>query len=84
MDDLTKKKSLDDDLRNRLHAAIKEYAANFKAELADGGKGVKTGIRVQGSGVSKMVQSFRDLTVWQRSIEVAVVVYRLTQEISAR
>jgi F-type H+-transporting ATPase subunit alpha len=34
MDDLTKKKSLDDDLRNRLHAALKEYKANFVAELA--------------------------------------------------
>jgi len=34
LDDLTKKKSLDDDLRNRLHAAIKEYKANFQAELA--------------------------------------------------
>jgi F-type H+-transporting ATPase subunit alpha len=34
LDDLTKKKALDDDLRNRLHAAMKEYSANFKAELA--------------------------------------------------
>jgi len=34
IDDLTKKKALDDDLRNRLHAALKEYSANFKAELA--------------------------------------------------
>ena len=32
--DLTKKKTLDDDLRNDLHAALKEYSANFKAELA--------------------------------------------------
>ena len=32
--DLTAKKQLDDDLRNRLHAALKEYAANFKQELA--------------------------------------------------
>ncbi len=32
--DLTEKKQLDDDLRNRLHAAMKEYAANFKQELA--------------------------------------------------
>jgi len=30
--DLNKKRSLDDDLKNRLHAAIKEYKANFKAE----------------------------------------------------
>jgi len=34
MDDLTKKKALDDDLRGRLQAALKEYSANFKAELA--------------------------------------------------
>jgi F-type H+-transporting ATPase subunit alpha len=33
IDDLTKKKALDDDLRGKLHAALKEYAANFKAEL---------------------------------------------------
>jgi F-type H+-transporting ATPase subunit alpha len=33
MEDLTKKKSLDDDLRNRLHAALKEYKANFLAEM---------------------------------------------------
>ncbi len=34
LDDLTKKKQLDDDLRNRLHAALKEYSADFKEELA--------------------------------------------------
>jgi F-type H+-transporting ATPase subunit alpha len=34
IDDLTKKKALDDDLRAKLHAALKEYSANFKAELA--------------------------------------------------
>jgi F-type H+/Na+-transporting ATPase subunit alpha len=34
IDDLTNKKSLDDDLRNKLHAALKEYKANFQAELA--------------------------------------------------
>ena len=33
MDDLTKKKQLDDDVRNRMHAAMKEYKANFLAEL---------------------------------------------------
>jgi F-type H+-transporting ATPase subunit alpha len=33
LEDLTKKKQLDDDLRNRLHAALKEYSANFKSEL---------------------------------------------------
>ena len=32
MEELTKKKSLDDDLRNRLHAAMKEYKANFVAD----------------------------------------------------
>ncbi|HEX4029886.1 MAG TPA: F0F1 ATP synthase subunit alpha [Terracidiphilus sp.] len=32
MDDLTQKKQIDDDLRGKLHAALKEYAANFKAE----------------------------------------------------
>jgi F-type H+-transporting ATPase subunit alpha len=32
--DITEKKSLDDDLRNRLHAALKEYSTNFKADLA--------------------------------------------------
>ncbi len=32
LDDLTKKKQLDDDLRNRLHAALKEYKENFKAQ----------------------------------------------------
>ena len=31
--DLTQKKQIDDDIRARLHAALKEYAANFKAEL---------------------------------------------------
>jgi F-type H+-transporting ATPase subunit alpha len=34
IEDLTKKKALDDDLRGKLHAALKEYAANFKTELA--------------------------------------------------
>jgi F-type H+-transporting ATPase subunit alpha len=31
--DLTQKKAFDDDLRSRLHAALKEYTANFKTEL---------------------------------------------------
>jgi F-type H+-transporting ATPase subunit alpha len=35
MDDLAKKKALDDDLRNGLHAALKEYKANFKSEHED-------------------------------------------------
>jgi len=33
LDDLTKKKQIDDDIRSKLHAALKEYSANFKAEL---------------------------------------------------
>jgi len=33
LDELTAKKAFDDDLRNKLHAALKEYGANFKAEL---------------------------------------------------
>jgi F-type H+-transporting ATPase subunit alpha len=32
--DITEKKSLDDDLRSRVHAALKDYSANFKADLA--------------------------------------------------
>jgi F-type H+-transporting ATPase subunit alpha len=32
MDDLTQKKSIDDDLRNKLHAALKEYKANFVSQ----------------------------------------------------
>jgi len=32
MDELTHKKSLDDDLRNRMHAALKEYKANFVSQ----------------------------------------------------
>src|SRR6202453_572803 len=31
IDELTKKKSIDDDLRGKLHAALKEYSANFKS-----------------------------------------------------
>jgi F-type H+-transporting ATPase subunit alpha len=34
VEDLTQKKQLDDDIKNRLHAAMKEYSANFKQELA--------------------------------------------------
>jgi F-type H+-transporting ATPase subunit alpha len=33
IEDLTKKKTLDDDLRGKMHTALKEYSANFKAEL---------------------------------------------------
>ncbi|HEY3625739.1 MAG TPA: F0F1 ATP synthase subunit alpha [Terracidiphilus sp.] len=32
IDELTQKKQLDDDLRNRLHAALKEYKANFVSQ----------------------------------------------------
>ena len=32
MDDLTQKKALDDDLRNKMHAALKEYKANFVSQ----------------------------------------------------
>jgi F-type H+-transporting ATPase subunit alpha len=32
LDDLTAKKQIDDDIRAKLHAALKEYSANFKAE----------------------------------------------------
>src|SRR5438270_2394174 len=32
MDELTQKKSFDDDLRNRMHAALKEYKANFVSQ----------------------------------------------------
>jgi F-type H+-transporting ATPase subunit alpha len=38
IEDLTTKKALDDDLRAKLNAALKEYAANFKAELEAGAK----------------------------------------------
>ena len=34
LNEMAEKKQLDDDLRNKLHAALKEYAANFKQELA--------------------------------------------------
>src|SRR5271155_145293 len=33
MDDLTKKKQIDDDIRARLHAALKEYSASFQEKL---------------------------------------------------
>jgi F-type H+-transporting ATPase subunit alpha len=33
MDELTQKKQLDDDVRNKLHAALKEYKAGFVADL---------------------------------------------------
>ena len=41
---------------------------------------MKKGIRGQGSGGATMVQSFRDLIVWQKAIRMAVKVYRLTQK----
>jgi F-type H+-transporting ATPase subunit alpha len=38
MGDLEKKKQLDDDIKNRFHAALKEYSENFKATLSDKAK----------------------------------------------
>jgi len=38
MGDIEKKKQLDDDIKNRLHAALKEYSENFKATLSDKAK----------------------------------------------
>jgi len=38
MGDLEKKKQLDDDIKKRLHDALKEYSENYKATLADKGK----------------------------------------------
>jgi len=35
MDDLTKKKQLDDAVKNGLHAALKEYSENFKTSQSD-------------------------------------------------
>ena len=32
MDSLTQKKQLDDEIKNGLHAALKEYKENFKAQ----------------------------------------------------
>jgi F-type H+/Na+-transporting ATPase subunit alpha len=39
MEDLGKKKQLDDDIKKRLHDALKEYSENFKATLEDKDKG---------------------------------------------
>jgi F-type H+-transporting ATPase subunit alpha len=39
MDDLTKKKQLDDDIKGRLHAALKEYSADFEEKLKAGKEG---------------------------------------------
>ena len=64
LEDLTKKKSLDDDLRSKLHAALKEYSANFKAERAaaepaaaptDQGASVKE--TPQGTGAKETAQA---------------------------
>ena len=49
MDELTKKKSLDDDLRNRLHAALKEYKANFVSSSSRHGNGVTDELTVRSS-----------------------------------
>src|ERR1700761_3519172 len=35
IDELTKKKQLDDDVKTKLHAALKEYSENYKASLGD-------------------------------------------------
>jgi F-type H+-transporting ATPase subunit alpha len=35
MEDLTKKRQLDDDIKGRLHAALKEYSENFKSSQSD-------------------------------------------------
>ena len=35
MDDLTKKKQLDDDIKKRLGDALKEYSENYKSTLSD-------------------------------------------------
>ncbi len=45
------------------------------------GGAVKAGVRDQGLGVRRngMVQSFRDLQVWQRAIQMSIAIYRLTQ-----
>jgi F-type H+/Na+-transporting ATPase subunit alpha len=39
MEELTKKKQLDDDVKKRLHDALKEYSENFKSTLEDTAKG---------------------------------------------
>jgi len=39
MDELTKKKQLDDDIKKRLHDALKEYSENFKSSLEEKKKG---------------------------------------------
>jgi F-type H+-transporting ATPase subunit alpha len=38
MDDLLKKKQLDDDIKKRLHDALKEYQSNFLASISDKAK----------------------------------------------
>jgi F-type H+-transporting ATPase subunit alpha len=35
LDELTKKKQFDDEVRNKLHAALKEYKAGFVSEKAE-------------------------------------------------
>src|ERR1700761_8284640 len=39
LEELTKKKQFDDEVRNKLHAALKEYSENFKSPLDDKAKG---------------------------------------------
>jgi len=38
MEELTKKKQLDDEIKKKLHDALKEYSENFKASLSDKAK----------------------------------------------
>jgi hypothetical protein len=39
MGELEKKKQLDEDIKKRLHDALKEYSENYKATLQDKAKG---------------------------------------------
>ncbi|HTJ31166.1 MAG TPA: F0F1 ATP synthase subunit alpha, partial [Acidobacteriaceae bacterium] len=41
VEELTKKKQLDDDVKTKLHAALKEYSENYKSTLGDKAKAVK-------------------------------------------
>ena len=45
MEELTKKKQLDDDVKKRLHAALKEYSENFKSALEDKNQDQKAGAK---------------------------------------
>jgi F-type H+-transporting ATPase subunit alpha len=56
MDKLTEKKALDDDIKNGLHAALKEYKENFKVEL-DSAKGPVAAPAGQGESGKKTDQA---------------------------